>query len=739
MGKPSEVSALDESALEIPVPGRDFGAVRRSLLIVLLASVFIPIFFIAGYGYASYENRVTDSAQMIGRLANIAEARVGRILDAGRDVASDAVELLGVDSDAEVLAQKEKLALLLHTMARQSPAVEAVCVFGPTGRLLVSNLDAAASSNWCIRDNLPTRGLRKSNLEVSLLPTGARGHEELLDISLERFDRNGRYLGIVSVLLRRSHLLALYEELTAQDTGLTLGLYTLNGGILARFPPPRLQPTPDTNVNLMKAIGRGSSSGEIRLFSTLDGVEKLLSYRRVATFPVYVTAGLSVSSVVDKWLRRDGLVALATLVPCVGIWLLVGFSLRRLNDERLAWERWRTEVGMRLSAEAKARQMTKMSALGNLVASVAHDFNNLLMVVKANMELARRKGFNGLEKEVTAVERAATGAEALARKLLSVSRKQPLRQEVVQLGKLVEEAFPLLTTSLGDNVDVQISTMGDAWPVLVDPHELESALVNIAVNAKQAMPHGGRFSLTSENAQLPQTPGLHSGEYLIINCSDNGVGMSAAVAQRAFEPLFTTKSASAGAGLGLAQVFAMCEQAGGTARIESALSKGTTVRLYFPRYTGVGAQGQPSEKTSDSFRPVEQKSKGSILLVEDNDEVAAGLVAVLEVFGWDARHESSGDAALAVLQTGETFDLILSDIQMPGQNNGIDVAEKVRNTWPQQAIALMTGYADELERAKHAGVTILAKPFNIDDLQALLERVHISSRVGPPDGRLGLI
>lgn len=739
MGKQSEVSALDESALEIPAPGRDFGAVRRSLFIALVASVFVPILFIVGYGYASYENRVSDSAEMIERLANVAEARVGKAFDAGRDVASDAAELLGVDSDAVVLAQKEKMASLLHTLARQSPAVEAICVFGQTGRLLVSSLDATASPNWCMQDGLPARERQKTNLEVSLLRPVARGQEEFLDISLERLDRNGHYLGVVSVLLRRSHLLALYEDLATQDTGLTLGLYTLNGDILARFPPPRLQPAPATNVNLMKAIGQGSSSGEIRLFSTLDGVEKLLSYRRVAMFPVYVTAGISVSSVVDKWLRRDGLVALATLIPCVGIWLLVGFSRRRLNDERLAWESWRAEVGMRLSAEAKARQMTKMSALGNLVASVAHDFNNLLMVVKANMELARRKGFNGLEKEVTAVERAATGAEALARKLLSVSRKQPLRQQVVQLATLVEEALPLLTTSLGDNVDIRISNMDSAWPVLVDPHELESALVNIAVNAKQAMPHGGRFSLESENAQLAHNPGLNSGEYLIVSCSDNGSGMSAAVAQRAFEPLFTTKSASAGAGLGLAQVFAVCEQAGGTAQINSVLSKGTTVRLYFPRYTGIEVQGEAPEEIRNSIISTEKKSKGSILLVEDNDEVAAGLVAVLEVFGWDTRHESSGDAALAVLQTGETFDLILSDIQMPGQNNGIDVAEKVRNTWPQQAIALMTGYADELERAKHAGVTILAKPFNIDDLQALLERVHISSRVKPPDGELGLI
>jgi signal transduction histidine kinase/CheY-like chemotaxis protein len=411
-------------------------------------------------------------------------------------------------------------------------------------------------------------------------------------------------------------------------------------------------------------------------------------------------------------------------VPCIAIWLLVFYSLRQLAGERRAWERWQGEVAMRLSAEASTRQLQRMGALGNLVANVAHDFNNLLMVVKANMELARRKGFNGLEKEVIAVERASISAEALARRLLSVARKQPLHQDVVDVKVWLEQDASLIRMSLGERVGLHIEAPEAIWPIYVDPTELQSALINLAVNAKDAMPHGGAFTIRCENIAIGTARGnLKSGEYVVIACSDTGVGMPPAVVRRAFEPLYTTKAANAGTGLGLAQVIAMCEQAGGTARIESAPGEGTTVSLILPR----SAKEVEVRQVKAPPEPARTKepTKGSILLVEDNEEVAAGLSAVLEVFGWQSRHELTGDAALVLLDDGARFDLILSDVQMPGMNNGIDVAEKVRRKWPKQAIALMTGYADELERARHAGVTILSKPFNIDDLQALLQSVNL--------------
>jgi nitrogen-specific signal transduction histidine kinase/CheY-like chemotaxis protein len=399
----------------------------------------------------------------------------------------------------------------------------------------------------------------------------------------------------------------------------------------------------------------------------------------------------------------------------MAIWLLVFYSLRQLAGERRAWERWQGEVAMRLSAEASSRQLQRMGALGNLVANVAHDFNNLLMVVSANTELARLKHYNNLENEVLAVERATATAEALTRRLLSVARKQPLKQEVVDLARWLPAAAPLIDAALGDNVEFALNMVDNVWPVLADPTDLEFAIVNLAVNARDAMPRGGRFVIRCQNNRLVGSDTLlPDGEYVLITCSDDGEGMPEAVARRAFEPLFTTKLRGSGTGLGLAQVLSMCEQAGGTAKIDSVPGRGTTVRLYLPRH-------RERKATADELlqRPAQTPS-GVVLLVEDNEDVAAGVTAVLETFGCEVRHEPTADQALDVLNGGARFELVLSDIQMPGKLNGIDLAEKVRSAWPSQKIALMTGYADELERARRLGVAILAKPFNIDELHALV-------------------
>jgi CheY-like chemotaxis protein len=334
------------------------------------------------------------------------------------------------------------------------------------------------------------------------------------------------------------------------------------------------------------------------------------------------------------------------------------------------------------------------------------------------MELARRKNFNNLEKEVLAVERATVGAESLARRLLSVARKQPLKQEPIDLNRWLPAATGLIETAVGDKVSVSVQVSPDMWCVRADATELEFAIINVAVNARDAMPDGGRFVIRCQNVRVTADISLSDGDYVLLAFSDSGEGMAEATARRAFEPLFTTKLSGSGTGLGLAQVLAACEQAGGTARLDSVPRRGTTVRLYLPRYHGVCEF--PVARPS-GVRDAAVLHRGSVLLVEDNEEVAAGVAAVLETFGCAVRHETTADKAFDVLAGGGSFDLVLSDIQMPGRLNGIDLAEKVRGSWPLQRIVLMTGYADEFERAKHTGVRILAKPFDIDELRELVE------------------
>nr|WP_041759160.1 ATP-binding protein [Paraburkholderia phytofirmans] len=713
------VQRAERAAVDFPMPSRNFAATRRMLLIVLAVSIAFPLICLAAYGYFDYQRRIADSNDMIDRLARVAEEQAVKVMDLNQQMSSRIVELLGNDDDAQIRAREAMLHDRLHGIGGDFPQVSSIYLLGAKGDLLVSSrtYPAPALSIAQREDFISAKAMRPQPY-FSLPMFGPLSQTNVFTTATGRSDDNGQFLGVVSVALRNEYFSRFYRELTNGDASLALGLYRQDGSLLVRYPPWPAGAQPSPRSKFTQALRDRQLFGHVRLDSTVDGVERLLAFRRVGDYPLYVMSAYATSSIGKAWRQHFVMIAALTALPCIAIWLLVFYSLRQLAGERRAWERWQGEVAMRLSAEASSRQLQRMGALGNLVANVAHDFNNLLMVVSANTELARLKRFNNVEKEVLAVERATASAESLTRRLLSVARKQPLKQQPLDLATWLPAAAPLIDAALGDNVELALNMVENVWQVLADPTDLEFAIMNLAVNARDAMPRGGRFVIRCQNNRLVGSDTLlPDGEYVLIACTDDGEGMPEAVARRAFEPLFTTKLRGSGTGLGLAQVLSMCEQAGGTARIDSVPGSGTTVRMYLPRYrdrrktTVVQAETVPA--------PVPPPS-GVVLLVEDNEEVAAGVAAVLETFGCEVRHELTADQALDVLTGGARFELVLSDIQMPGKLNGIDLAEKVRSAWPSQKIALMTGYADELERARRLGVAILAKPFNIDELHALV-------------------
>ncbi|MFM0339708.1 hybrid sensor histidine kinase/response regulator [Paraburkholderia fungorum] len=706
-------------AVDFPMPSRNFAATRRMLLIVLAVSIAFPLACLAGYGYFDYQRRIADSNDMIDRLARVTEEQAVKVLDLNQQMASRLIELLGNEDDAQIRSREPELHDRLREIGGDFPQVAAISVLGADGDLLVSSrVSPAPALSIGQREDFRSARAMRPQAYFSLPMFGALSQTDVFNTLIGRSGENGQFLGAVSVALRNDYFSRFYRDLTDGDESLALGLYRQDGNLLVRYPAWPAGAKPSVHSAFTAALRDRQLYGHIRLNSTVDGVERLLAFRRVGDYPLYVMSAYATASIGVAWRSHFIMIAAITAVPCAAIWLLVFFSLRQLDGERRAWERWQGEVAMRLSTEASSRQLQRMGALGNLVANVAHDFNNLLMVVSANAELARLKRFNNVEKEVLAVERATATAESLTRRLLSVAKKQPLKQEQVDLATWLPAAAPLIDAALGDNIEMALNLVDNVWPVLADPTDLEFAIMNLAVNARDAMPRGGRFMIRCQNNRLVGSDTLlPDGEYVLIACSDDGEGMSEAVARRAFEPLFTTKLRGSGTGLGLAQVQAMCEQAGGAARIDSVPGSGTTVRLYLPRYRERQSALAPDVEAVQQPAPA---SLGVVLLVEDNEDVAAGVAAVLETFGCEVRHEPTADQALGVLEGGAKFELVLSDIQMPGKLNGIDLAEKVRSAWPAQKIALMTGYADELERARRLGVAILAKPFNIDELHALV-------------------
>jgi CheY-like chemotaxis protein len=387
---------------------------------------------------------------------------------------------------------------------------------------------------------------------------------------------------------------------------------------------------------------------------------------------------------------------------------------------------------MRRSIESAYRQSRKMEALGNLVGSVAHDFNNLLMIVSANVQIVRRRGTPGLDRELSAMERALKSGQSLTRQLLGVARKQPLRSETLALERWLPACRELLRASLGAKISLVMDIGAGIWPMRVDVAELELALINVAVNARDAMPNGGRFMVRAANINFRREDGFPlTGDFVQLSLEDTGGGMPPQVLARAFEPLFTTKPQGMGTGLGLPQVFAFCERSGGLAAIDSAIGAGTSVRLYLPRASAAPEADLPVEAGVDESGAPQGLR---ILLVEDNDEVAAGTEALLQMMGHQVTCVFNADTALRLFddaharqaRTGEPlpFDLVLSDIHMPGTMNGIDLAEAVLAFDTKLPVILVTGYAEELDRARRVDVRVLSKPFDIALLEKLLQAIQ---------------
>jgi CheY-like chemotaxis protein len=364
-----------------------------------------------------------------------------------------------------------------------------------------------------------------------------------------------------------------------------------------------------------------------------------------------------------------------------------------------------------------------MEAFGQLTGGVAHDFNNLLTIVTGNLELLGNEFGGG--KSRAYLKRAAEAAEmgaALTSRLLTFARRRRLSPQVLNLNELVLGLTELLNRSLGEPITLTTMLTGDLWPTRADPSEVENAILNLAINARDAMPHGGRLVIETCNVHVGEAadePGLHAGDYVRISVSDTGVGMSREVMERAFEPFFTTKEPGRGTGLGLSTVYGFAEQSGGHASISSEIGEGTTVYLYLPRANDA-TKPVPGETTAEI--PLSENSE-VVLVVEDNPDIRELTLQRVEGLGYVVREAENGPAAVRILESGEVIDLIFSDIVMAGGMSGYELARWARLHVPSVKVLLTTGFAAE-EATTHEvevqGIQVLRKPYNRAELARML-------------------
>jgi len=371
------------------------------------------------------------------------------------------------------------------------------------------------------------------------------------------------------------------------------------------------------------------------------------------------------------------------------------------------------------ATEAQLSQLQRMDAVGQLTGGVAHDFNNLLAIIQGNSEVLREHlegDLEGIEMVDDVMSAADRGAE-LVRRLLAFARKQRLAPETVDLAARLPNVFRLLERSLGETVNLQIKTAPDLWPATVDPTQFDDAIVNLAINARDAMPSGGTLTISTQNVTLDEEytaayVDVAPGDYVMLAISDTGTGMAPDVVARAFEPFFTTKSEGKGTGLGLSQVFGWVKQSGGHIKIYSELGHGTTFKLYLPRAKSL------SPAANQRAEPAMQKGDETILVVEDNPSVRKAVIRQLHDLGYRTIEAESGAAALRIVRDGASFDMVLTDVIMPGGLTGYQLVDELRLSDPDLKVLFTSGYTELAAPPDRPASKdpLLSKPYRKQDL-----------------------
>lgn len=676
----------------------------------MVACIAVPALLFGYATWSSYRNAHALADERILRTLQIMSEQALRVFQS-IDVTFGSIEQMAASGlpAAQLDDRMKQMVLVL-------PDIEAIWLLDADGRV------TASSSKYMMPDEatMPraadmSASVGGSSIMIGDVVSGAAREAAFFPVFVPRFGEGGRFEGNTVVSVLPASFERLYAQLADSD-GVSFALLRADGAVLARYPVGRrgIKLSPDG------AFRRLVDSGELmRPWTTpvsIDGVERRFAVQRLTNFPVYVVSTVRTWDVNRQWLGWVGSYFLVMLAIVVPLLLLLRLVLRRTEEVYV-------EASRREVAEANLRQSQKMEAIGQLTGGVAHDFNNLLTIVMGNLDSALRHNLDGrLQRSLVNAMSGAERAAQLTRRLLAFSRKQSLEPRPIDANDLVRGMSELLARSLGEDISIDTVCADGLWPVEADPVELESVILNLAINARDAMKGSGHLTIRTANTTLDAAAAaafdaLAPGDYVLIAVADTGEGMSVEVIEKAFDPFFTTKAAGAGTGLGLSQVYGFVKQSGGYVRIESEVGCGTTMTLYLPRAAAAPAPA------AQPVVPVPRRSGAgrAVLVVEDDAAVRSYIVEALRDLGYAVFEVEDGEAALRLAERSEpVIDLLLTDVVMP-RMNGRMLAEAIKRRRPGIKVLYMTGYARDA--VAHGGrldpgVSLIQKPVVRDDLAA---------------------
>jgi signal transduction histidine kinase/CheY-like chemotaxis protein len=725
---------MDQGLLGPPtaaaVPARS-APVPVALRALLAASILLPLLFLLGTALHDWRRLSGEAYADVSRLSAIAKEHALKVVETNALVLDRVEDSVRGLTWAEIEARSAGLQQHLRALDEGIAQITSLHLARPDGTVVV------LSSVW----PTPPISIAGRDYFKAIAEGGAQGlvfgepvvarFTGIVTFAMARRRVSGTdaFDGLLIGSVLPGYFQAHWYEL-GQSRAVSIALLRRDGQPLVVYPrgDSDLIPRPDPAA-IPRGIAQASYVPVIERIG--ERGENLAAFRQVGEYPLVVAVTLSMESVRAEWLSNTlatGAICLLTAAMLAGVTIL---AIRRWRSEqrtllRLAAtaEELRAEIGRRETAEAGLMRAQRLEALGRLTGGIAHDFNNLLTAILGTVQLLERHLGSGADeraRRLLGVARDAVQRGArLNASLLAFARRQTLRAAALDANELVQGFAPLIRGALGGAVDLALRLQPDLPPCRADAAQLEAALLNLAINARDAMPQGGHCTLSTRLVQLgPEelagNAEARPGAYVAVSLHDTGTGMSPEVRDRAFEPFFTTKPVGSGTGLGLSQVFGFTRQLGGHVALESEPDEGTTVTLFLPVAAAVDAESDLEARQPVAAHTGAPAGAGmSVLLAEDDARVRELLAESLRSAGMQVTEAADGPQALELLRQGVPADVLFSDIVMPGGLSGIELARAARRLRPGLPVLLATGFAGTLAGGDEHGFEVMAKPYDQD-------------------------